>query len=88
MARDIPDAAAPNDASQARRLLSIRQLCTAHPAFTPGSVRWLLFKTRRALRRGHDPPVPGFQHCVFRVGRKVLIDEAAFLEWISQNPAN
>jgi hypothetical protein len=31
----------------------------------------------------------GFNHCIRRVGRRVLIDEAAFFEWVAQcqNPA-
>lgn len=26
----------------------------------------------------------GFNHCIRRVGRRVLIDEAAFFEWVDQ----
>lgn len=40
--------------------------------FTSASLRWLLFN------REHN----GFDRCVVRVGRRVLIDEAEFVAWL------
>ncbi len=56
--------------------LTVRQLSQKHPAFPEGGLRWFIFNEHQN----------GFAKCVRRVGRKVLISEVDFLEWIdSQN---
>ena len=40
--------------------------------FTEGSLRWLLFNREEN----------GFNRCVVRVGRKLLIDEVEFVAWL------
>lgn len=55
-------------------LLTVDQLVQRHPAFTAGGIRWLLF------RRDEN----GLDRAVIRVGRRLLIDEAAFFDWISE----
>lgn len=57
--------------------LTVRQLSLAHPSFSEGSLRWLLFNANRN----------GFAACVRRVGRRVLIDEQAFVNWVNGNGA-
>jgi len=51
---------------------TVRQLSQKHPAFPEGGLRWLIFNEHQN----------GFFKCVRRVGRKVLIEENAFLDWL------
>lgn len=61
------------------RLVSVADLVRQHPAFTDASIRWLLFKAdENGLSRSG---------AVCRVGRRVLIDEPKFIEWIKSSPA-
>ena len=58
-----------------RSIMTVEQLCDAHPAFTPASVRWWLF------RREEN----GLNRAVIRLGRKLLIDESAFFDWLDDH---
>lgn len=53
-------------------IMTIRQTADRYPAFTEGSLRWLVFNKDRN----------GFSTCVRKIGRRVLIDEQAFVAWI------
>lgn len=56
--------------------VTIRQLVTNNPAFTEGGIRALIFRADRN----------GFNSCIRRIGRKILISKSAFSHWIeSQN---
>ena len=56
------------------RLVNVRQLCTNQPGFNEAGVRWILFKAQdNGLAESG---------AVIRLGRKVLIDEPKFLEWV------
>lgn len=62
--------------SQERILLTVRQFSEKHKAFPEGGLRHQIFNAKDN----------GFNNCIRRMGRKVLIDEAAFFEWLdSQN---
>lgn len=52
--------------------LTPKQLPQKHPAFTESSIRYLIFNAE----------TNGFKSCLKRIGRKILIDEAKFLQWI------
>ncbi|HUX80377.1 MAG TPA: hypothetical protein VMW10_11650 [Alphaproteobacteria bacterium] len=52
--------------------VTIRQLTTRYPAFTEGGIRALIF------RADHN----GFNRCIRRIGRKILISKSAFSHWI------
>jgi len=52
--------------------ITIRQLTTSNPAFTEGGIRALIF-------RADDN---GFNSCIRRIGRKILISKSAFSHWI------
>ena len=54
--------------------LTVAALAEKYPraGLSEASIRWLLFN------REHN----GFNTCVVRVGRKVLIDEAEFVAWL------
>lgn len=56
------------------RLLTVRQFSTCHPAFPEGGLRYLIFNGART----------GFDKCIKRVGRKVLLDEQEFFLWIEK----
>ena len=69
---------------QPRILLTVRQLAERHPAFPQGSLRNLIFlagnrKTSQGIIRGN-----GLEVALVRIGRKLLIDEARFFEWIDR----
>jgi len=67
-----------------RTLLTVRQFSDKHPAFTQGSLRNLIFlsdsrKTSRGTIQGN-----GLNIALVRIGRKLLIDEAKFFQWIDE----
>jgi hypothetical protein len=55
-------------------LLTVKQFCQQHPAFTQGSMRWLLFNRQ----------TNGLEPAVLKVGRRVLIDVDAFFRWLDE----
>ena len=55
-----------------RHLYTVDQFVQKHPAFSNGGLRWLLFHREKN----------GLKRAVLRVGRRVLIDEALFFEWL------
>ncbi|PTQ86475.1 hypothetical protein [Nitrosomonas ureae] len=71
-----------------RTLLTVRQFSDKHPAFTQGSLRNLIFlannrKTSQGTIQGN-----GLNVALVRIGRKLLIDEAKFFQWIDQQQEN
>lgn len=50
-----------------------RQIVDSCPGLTMGGLRTMLFHSR----------TNGLEACVVRLGRKLLIDEAAFVRWLS-----
>lgn len=58
----------------AKSYLAVKQVPGKYPAFTEAAIRWAIFN------RGHN----GFNAVIRKVGRRVLIDEAAFVEWIER----
>ena len=67
-------------------LHTVKSFTEAHPAFTVPAMRSLIFrsidrKSSRGTIKGN-----GLKDAVIAVGRKMLIDETKFLEWVaSQN---
>ena len=59
-------------------LFTIPQFCERNPAFSPGGIRSALFY------RGDLAEQAG---AVVRFGRRVLIDETAFLAWVKSGGA-
>ena len=55
-----------------RRLRTVQQFCQEHVAFTIGGLRWLLFHRE----------TNGLNKAVVKIGRRVLIDEDKFFEWV------
>jgi hypothetical protein len=54
--------------------VTIRQLTTSNPAFTEGGIRALIFRSKSN----------GFDSCIRRIGRKILISKSAFSRWIEE----
>lgn len=72
----------PSNVSQAndfRDYITVKQLASENPAFTEGGVRCLIFHCK----------TNGFDSCIRRIGRRVLISRSALCNWIeSQNRRN
>lgn len=71
-----------------RVLLTVGQFSDRHQAFSQSALRNLVFKAED--REGAAGIIPGNglakAGAIVRIGRKILIDEARFFEWIeSQN---
>lgn len=56
-----------------RSLLSVAQFCARHPGFPAGGIRWLLFHRE----------TNGLNCAVVKLGRKILIDERKFFDWVT-----
>jgi hypothetical protein len=59
-----------------KRLIPVTQWSNYHPWPPIGGLRHFIFNEHSN----------GFSHCVRRVGRKVLIDEGRFFEWVENQP--
>lgn len=57
--------------------MTVQQLSEKYPAFTVSGIRWALFNKEQN----------GLRSAVRKVGRKVLIDEAAFVDWVESKAA-
>ena len=69
---------------QPRTLLTVRQFADKHPAFQQGSLRNLIFlaekrNTSKGVIHGN-----GLDVALVRIGRKLLIDEVRFFQWIEE----
>lgn len=58
-------------------LRTVKQLAAENPAFTEGSLRWLVFNAASN----------GFDTAIVRVGRRVLIDVPKLNDWLEANRA-
>lgn len=68
MATETPDVA------QTSELIPVTHWNQHHPWPPIGGLRHLIFNSRSN----------GFSKCIRRVGRRVLIDEAAFFQWVNE----
>ncbi len=56
-----------------KQYLTIKQLSQKYPAFPEGGLRYLVFNADKN----------NLASAIIRVGRKVLLEESAFLDWIN-----
>lgn len=65
-------------------LYTVKQFPHAHPAFTESALRNLIFNAGPRYTSKGEIPGNGLIECgaIIRLGRKILIDERAFLEWV------
>ncbi len=65
-------------------LLTVKQFPVKHPAFSEGSLRFQIFNAKpRKTSRG-EIAGNGLESALVRLGRKVMIDEAKFFEWLDR----
>lgn len=57
---------------QERRLETVKSFSKKYPSFSPSSLRWLIFNQKSN----------GFSSVIRKVGKRVLIDEKLFFNWI------
>ncbi len=55
-----------------KRYAAVKQIPALYPAFTESSLRWLIFNENQN----------GFNNCIRRAGRKILVDLDGFESWI------
>lgn len=61
-----------SDSNQKTRLLTIAQFASEHPWPSQGGLRFLVFNEKKN----------NFHSVVKRVGKRVLIDERKFFQWV------
>lgn len=54
--------------------LTVKQFAGKHTAFSEASIRWIIFNSK----------TNGATTFIRKIGRKVLIEESSFLEWVNQ----
>lgn len=71
---------------QTNQVKTVTQFCNDNTAFTQAAMRALIFKAEP--RTTHEGTKPGNglieSGAIIRIGRRVLIDEAKFFEWVRQ----
>ena len=67
-------------------LMTVRQFCEKHPAFSPAGLRHLIFQAHH----GKQPYVGLIEAgAILKAGRKVLLHEDRFFTWLDkQNQVN
>lgn len=78
-------------AMQTNQVKTVTQFCNDNPAFTQAAMRGLIFKAEP--RPTHEGTKPGNglieSGAIIRIGRRVLINEAKFFDWVrQQQPAS
>lgn len=70
-----------------RQLLTINKFAKKYEAFSEGCLRWLIFNAQERgnsageVIRGNGLSEIG---AILRIGRKVLIDEERFFQWVDE----
>lgn len=69
--------------------LKVEQFSERNPAFTPAALRNLVFKAEPRQSSRGEIQGNGLKEsgAIIRLGRRVLIDEAKFLAWVSRTGA-
>ena len=70
--KEKPD---PKPEQQKNRLIPVSKWSDYHDWPSVGGLRSLIF----------NEGLNGFRSCIHRVGRRILIDEQAFFEWVKKN---
>ncbi|ADO00837.1 MAG: hypothetical protein ACD_55C00094G0007 [uncultured bacterium] len=59
---------------RSKSFLTVKQLAEKYPAFTEGALRSLIFHRESN----------GFAPAVLKLGKKVVLSETAFIEWVEK----
>jgi hypothetical protein len=62
----------------ALHLATVRQFLERHPYMTHGGIRHLIFHAK----------TNDFTRCIKRIGRRIYIDETAFVAWLEAQSKN
>ena len=74
------------NAQKGLKLSTVRQFTDRHEAWSPSGMRDLIFKAEdRVNSRNEVIPGNGLAPAIIRIGRKVLIDDDKFFEWVEQH---
>jgi len=65
-----------------KSLLTVRLFSEKHRAFPQGSLRYLIHLSKDRHSSRGEIPGNGLDVALVRVGRKILIDEDKFFEWL------
>ena len=66
-------------------LLTIAQLTIKYPSFSQASLRAHVFNAQERTSSQGTIPGNGLAPAIIRVGRKILIDETLFIEWVRRH---
>lgn len=70
------------EAKETPKLLSVKQFSAKHSAFSPGSIRWMIYRASQIGDEKYGELPLGLADAFVRFGAKVLIDENKFFEAI------
>lgn len=72
------------DSSKPTTLYTVSQYANVQPAFPQASLRSLIFNAKERQSSNGAIPGNGLIECgaILRVGKKVLIDDQKFVEWV------
>ena len=71
--------------TQERSLLTVKDFSKKYPAFSEGGLRYMIFMCSPGMDvRGAKAKSNGMKEAgvIVRLGRRVLIDEARFFDWV------
>ena len=88
--KKIPDVPGAGSKPCAQDLSTVAQLASKYPAFTENALRSLIYASKPRKRSVSktglaDLPGNGLAHAIIKLGRRVLIDEQAFLKWVNSH---
>jgi hypothetical protein len=66
-------------------LLSVKQFAEKHPGFSQGSLRGLIFYAKSRESTAGTIPGNGLEKALVRVGKKILINEGSFFQWLLES---
>jgi hypothetical protein len=65
-------------------LIRVKQFAEKHPGFSQGSLRGLIFYAKSRQSTAGVISGNGLESALVRIGKKILINEAKFFEWIEE----
>jgi hypothetical protein len=66
-------------------LLTVKQFAEKHIGFSQGSLRGLIFYAKSRHSTAGVIPGNGLEPALVRIGKKILINEALFFNWVAES---